>query len=158
MTRHVLWAACAVTSFAAAQASAEIAPTAVAFDEAGAVEVSLTGAPGNPEEGAKIAATRPLGNCVACHQVSALTADFQGNIAPALDGAADRWSEAQLRGIVIDAKHTFPESMMPGMYKTGPFIRPGDAYTGKAAPADLPPILNAQQVEDVVAFLMTLKE
>lgn len=158
MTRHVLWAACAVASFAAAHAIAEIAPTAVAFDETGAVATSLTGTPGNPEEGAKIASSRPLGNCVACHQVSALTADFQGDIAPALDGAADRWSEAQLRGIVIDAKHTFPDTMMPGLYKTGPFIRPGDAFTGKAAPADLAPILNAQQVEDVVAFLMTLKE
>lgn len=158
MNRHVMWAAFAVASFAAAQTHAEIAPTDVSFDEAGAVAQSLTGAPGNAEEGAKIAATRPLGNCVACHQVSALKADFQGTIAPALDGAADRWTEAQLRGIVIDAKHTFPESMMPGMYKTGPFIRPGDAYTGKAAPADLPPILTASQIEDVVAFLLTLKE
>ena len=158
MNRHVLWMACAATTFAAGIASAETAPTDVQFDETGAVAQSLTGAPGNAEEGAKVASTRPLGNCVACHQVSALKADFQGNIAPALDGAAGRWSEAQLRGIVVDAKHTFPESMMPGMYKTGPFIRPGDEYTGKAAPAELAPILTAAQVEDVVAFLMTLKE
>lgn len=157
MNRHVLWMALAIP-FAAAAASAEIAPTEVPFDEMGAVAQSLTGAPGNPEEGAKIAATRATGNCVACHEVSALKAEFQGNIAPALDGAAGRWSEAQLRGIVIDAKHTFPDTMMPGMYKTGPFVRPGDDYTGKAAPADLPPILTAAQVEDVVAFLMTLKD
>lgn len=145
-------------AFAATAAFAEIAPGDVTFDEDGAVAASLTGVPGNAEEGAKLAATRPLGNCVACHVVSALSADFQGDIAPALDGAADRWSEAQLRGIVIDAKHTFEGTMMPGMFKTGPFIRPGDDYTGKAAPADLKPILTAQQVEDVVAFLLTLKE
>ena len=156
MKRHVVLAALAAT-LAAGSAIAETAPTDVMFEE-GAVAQSLTGAPGNPEAGAEVASTRALGNCVACHVVSALSADFQGNIGPELNGAADRWSEAQLRGIVIDAKHTFPESVMPGMYKTGPFIRPGDAYTGKAAPADLPPILTAQQVEDVVAYLLTLKE
>jgi sulfur-oxidizing protein SoxX len=156
MKRHVVLAALAAT-LAAGSAIAETAPTDVMFEE-GAVAQSLTGAPGNPEAGAEVASTRALGNCVACHVVSALSADFQGNIGPELNGAADRWSEAQLRGIVIDAKHTFPESVMPGMYKTGPFIRPGDAYTGKAAPADLPPILTAAQVEDVVAFLLTLKE
>ncbi|MDF2140001.1 sulfur oxidation c-type cytochrome SoxX [Paenirhodobacter sp. CAU 1674] len=156
MKRHVVLAALAAT-LAAGSAIAETAPTDVMFEE-GAVAQSLTGAPGSPEAGAEVASTRALGNCVACHVVSALSADFQGNIGPELNGAADRWSEAQLRGIVIDAKHTFPESVMPGMYKTGPFIRPGDAYTGKAAPADLPPILTAAQVEDVVAFLLTLKE
>ena len=156
MNRHVVLTAAAVT-LATGVAFAETAPTEVQFEE-GAVAQSLTGQPGNAEEGAKVATTRSLGNCVACHQVSSLSADFQGNIGPALDGAADRWSEEQLRGIVVDAKHTFEGTVMPGMYKTGPFIRPGDEYTGKAAPADLPPILSAQQVEDVVAFLLTLKE
>lgn len=150
--------ATAVAILAGGAAVAEMAPTAVTFAEDGSIAESLSGAPGNPEEGARIASSRPLGNCVACHVISALSADFQGNVGPELDGAADRWEEAQLRGIVVDAKHTFPDTVMPGMYKTGPFIRPGDAYTGKAAPADLPPILTAQQVEDVVAFLMTLKD
>jgi len=145
-------------AFAASFAHADVMPTEVAFGDAGEVETSLTGAAGNPEEGSKVATTRSLGNCVACHQISSNKADFQGNVGPSLDGAADRWSAEQLRGIVIDAKHTFPDTVMPGMYKTGPYIRPGDAYTGKAAPAELPPILTAQQVEDVVAYLMTLKE
>lgn len=157
MKRHLALLVSA-TGFAATLAHADVMPTDVAFGETGEVEVSLTGAPGNPEEGSKIATTRALGNCVACHQISSNKADFQGNVGPVLDGAADRYSEAQLRGIVIDAKHTFADSVMPGMYKTGPFIRPGDGYTGKAAPADLPPILTAAQVEDVVAYLMTLKE
>lgn len=157
MKRHLVMAA-AAAALTAGFAYADVAPTEVQFGDIGEVAQSLTGVPGNAEEGAKVATTRPLGNCVACHQISSNKADFQGNVGPSLDGAASRYSEAQLRGIVIDSKHTFPDSVMPGMYKTGPFIRPGDAYTGKAAPADLPPILSAQQVEDVVAYLMTLKE
>ncbi|OOY28050.1 sulfur oxidation c-type cytochrome SoxX [Thioclava sp. L04-15] len=158
MNRHVVWAALAATFAASAAFAAETAPMDVKFTDAGEVTDSLTGQPGDPAKGAEVAATKSLGNCVACHVVSALDAAFQGNIGPELNGAADRWSEAQLRGIVVDAKHTFEGSVMPSMYKTGPFIRPGDGYTGKAATGDLAPILNAQQVEDVVAFLMTLKE
>ncbi|MCB1400912.1 MAG: sulfur oxidation c-type cytochrome SoxX [Rhodobacteraceae bacterium] len=158
MTRYVVMAA-AVATLTAGAAFAEVAPTDVTWAEDGAIAESLTGTAGDPASGAKIMTTNALGNCVACHEISAMPdVPFQGNIGPALDGAADRWTEAQLRGLVVDAKHTFEGTFMPGMYKTGPFIRPGDAYTGKAAPADLPPILTAQQVEDVVAYLLTLKE
>lgn len=139
-------------------ALAETAPADVAYEE-GAVAQSLTGTPGNPEEGAKVMANRALGNCVACHAVSAMPdVAFQGNVGPALDGAADRWDETQLRGIVSDAKMTFDGTIMPSFYKTGPYVRPGDAFTGKAAEGELPPLLTAQQIEDVVAYLMTLKE
>lgn len=135
-----------------------VAPTAVAFD-GGAVPTSLTGVPGDPAQGAKIMTTRPLGNCVACHEITSLSAaPFHGNVGPTLDGVADRWNEAELRGIVVNAKMTYDGTVMPAFYKTTGFIRPGDDYTGKAAPADLPPILNAQQIEDVVAYLLTLKE
>ncbi|QFS83831.1 Cytochrome c [Roseivivax sp. THAF40] len=138
--------------------AAEVAPTEVSYGEYGAVETSLSGTPGNAEEGALIAGDKSRGNCVACHQISALEdVPFQGEVGPPLDGAADRWEEADLRGIVANAKMTFPESVMPAFYKTVGFTRPGDAYTGKAAPDDLPPILSAQEIEDVVAFLMTLK-
>jgi sulfur-oxidizing protein SoxX len=53
---------------------------------------------------------------------------------------------------------TFDGTIMPAFYKTSGYIRPGDAYTGKAGTEPLPPVLNAQQVEDVVAYLMTFKE
>ncbi|SIS49319.1 sulfur oxidation c-type cytochrome SoxX [Phaeovulum vinaykumarii] len=136
---------------------AETAPAAIAWQD-GAIAAPLTDSPGDAGRGAELMATRPLGNCVACHEIAALpAASFQGNIGPALEGAATRYSEAQLRGIIVNAKNTFDGSMMPAFYKTDGFIRPGDAYTGKAAPADLPPILDAQQVEDVLAFLMTMK-
>ncbi len=143
---------------AAGAAAAEIVPAGVAFDEYGASAASLTGAPGDPAAGAAVVTSSSLGNCVACHRISSLDAPFQGDVGPPLDGAADRWEEADLRGIVVDAKHTFYGTVMPSFYKTGPFIRPGDGYTGKAAPGDPPPILTANQVEDVVAFLMTLGE
>ncbi|EPX84833.1 monoheme cytochrome SoxX (sulfur oxidation) [Rubellimicrobium thermophilum DSM 16684] len=142
-----------------ASAQGVVAPGDVVFDDYGEVAQSLTGVPGNPEAGRTVMATRSLGNCVACHQVSAMAdVPFQGNVGPSLDGVADRWSEAQLRGILVDADRTFPDSIMPAFYKTDGFIRPGDGYTGKAAPPDLPPILTAQQIEDVLAYLLTLHE
>lgn len=138
---------------------AETAPQDVAFDETGAIAAPLGDMPGDPREGARIYGDKESGNCVACHQISGRTdAEFQGTIGPALDGVGDRWEEAQLRGIVADAKRTFPESMMPGFYKSSGYIRPGDEFTGKAGTEPLPPLLTAQQVEDVVAYLATLKE
>ncbi|NDW52319.1 sulfur oxidation c-type cytochrome SoxX [Aliiroseovarius sp. PrR006] len=135
-----------------------VAPTAVAFEE-GAVAQSLTGVAGDPAEGAKVVSTKSQGNCVACHEITDLAdVPFHGEVGPMLDGAGDRWSEAELRGIIVDAKMTFEDSMMPSFYKTEGFIRLGKAYTGKAHEGDVVPLLNAQQIEDVVAYLMTLKD
>lgn len=157
MTRQ-FWLASVMAMVITSPAVSETAPSAVQFD-AGAVAVSLSGTPGDPEAGQKVMTTAALGNCVACHVVGALPdVQFPGDIAPALDGVASRWEEAQLRGIVANAKMTFDGSFMPAFYKTEGFIRPGGAYTGKAPEGDLPPILTAQQIEDVVAYLLTLKE
>ncbi|KMK66150.1 sulfur oxidation c-type cytochrome SoxX [Puniceibacterium sp. IMCC21224] len=136
----------------------EIAPTAVAFDS-GAIAQSLSGQPGDPASGRKIMGSRSDGNCVACHEISAMAdVPFQGNIGPILDGAGDRWSEGELRGIVANAKMMFDGTMMPSFYKTEGFVRPGKAFTGKAADDTFGPLLSAQQVEDVVAYLVTLKD
>ena len=157
MSSHLWWAT-AMAMAIATPAICETAPKDVAFAE-GAVEASLTGVPGDPANGVKVMTTNALGNCVACHQIAALPeVEFPGDIAPALDGAADRWTEGQLRGIVANAKMTFDGTFMPAFYKEDGFIRPGDGFTGKAGTEPLAPILNAQQIEDVVAFLMTLKE
>jgi sulfur-oxidizing protein SoxX len=138
--------------------AADVAPTAVSYTD-GAVEMSLTGTAGDPAAGAKVLGSRSLGNCVACHEVSALPdIAFQGMIGPALDGAGDRWSEAELRGIVANAKMMFEGTIMPSFYKDTGYIRPGNAYTGKAADGALDPLLSAQQIEDVVAYLATLKD
>ena len=150
----------AASVLAAGSAFAEpVAPGDVQFDEYGAVETSLTGQAGDPAKGAEVLSKRSLGNCVACHQVSALPdVPFQGNIGPMLDGVGDRWNEAELRGIVSNAKNTYPGTMMPAYYKVDDFVRPGNAFTGKAAECALDPLLTTQQIEDVVAFLVTLKD
>jgi sulfur-oxidizing protein SoxX len=157
MTRQLCLVAAMSLSLASPVLS-EIAPKEVHFSE-GKVETSLTGVPGDPANGIKVMTTNALGNCVACHTIAALPdVQFPGDIAPPLDGVASRWGEAELRGIVANAKMTFDGSFMPAFYKTEGFIRPGDGYTGKAPEGDVPPILTGQQIEDVVAYLLTLKE
>ncbi|RLJ40901.1 monoheme cytochrome SoxX (sulfur oxidation) [Litoreibacter meonggei] len=143
---------------ATALGAAEIAPTAVSFED-GTVSQSLSGVAGDPASGSEIVGSKKLGNCIACHQVSDLAdVPFQGEIGPSLDGAGERWTEAELRGIVANAKIMFEDTMMPSFYKTEGFIRPGNAYTGEAADDTFGPLLTAQQIEDVVAYLSTLKE
>lgn len=136
-----------------------IAPADVTFDDYGAVEQSLTGVPGDPEMGAKIMSSKKMGNCIACHAVTALNdAPFHGEVGPVLDGVGDVRTAAELRGILTNAKMTFEGTIMPAYYKVDGFLRPGNGYTGKAADGPLDPLLSAQQIEDVVAFLSTLKE
>lgn len=150
----------AVALVAGAAFAEDVAPNDVQFGEYGEVEASLTGVAGDAENGAKIMTIRGKGNCVACHQVTSLLhAPFHGEVGPMLDGVGGYRSAAELRGIVVNAKKTFEGSVMPGFYKTSGFIRPGNGYTGKAAKEeDLTPILTAQEVEDVVAYLLTLKD
>lgn len=157
MTKLFVMTSIAALAAAVSVNAAEVAPMDVAYED-GAVAMSLSGAAGNAEEGA-IIMNKGAGNCIACHEVTALShLPFHGEIGPSLDGVADRWSEAELRGLVANAKNWFPDTMMPAFYKTEGFVRLGNAYTGKAHEGDVAPLLTAQQVEDVVAFLMTLKE
>ncbi|SDY40853.1 sulfur oxidation c-type cytochrome SoxX [Citreimonas salinaria] len=135
-----------------------VAPTQVTYGEYGAIETSLSGQVGDAERGRELMIARGKGNCIACHAVEALSdAPFHGEVGPPLDAVGSYRSPAELRGIVANAKMTFPETVMPAFYKTTGFIRPGDGYTGKAAEGELDPILTAQEIEDVVAFLMTLQ-
>ena len=163
--RALAYGLCAAALGAAAMgttgALAQMAPAEVAHGEYGEIEASLTGTPGDAAAGKEVMTTRGLGNCIACHQVTDLEEfPFHGEVGPSLDGVGDRWSEADLRGIVVNAKNVFPDTVMPAFYKSSGFVRPGDAFTGKAAadPENLPPLLTAQQVEDVVAYLLTLKD
>ena len=134
----------------------EVAPIQVEWVDEVTIPQSLSGVPGDVENG-KVLMNKGAGNCIACHAVTELAhLQWHGEIGPSLDGVADRWTEAELREIVADAKRMFPESMMPSFYKTEGFIRPGNAYTGKPAEGELEPLLTAQEIEDVVAYLMTL--
>jgi len=149
----------AASLIGSAALAGEVAPKDVQFDEYGAVEVSLSGASGDAVNGALIAGTKSKGNCVACHAITALAdVPFHGEVGPTLDGAGARWNAAELRGLLANAKMTFDGTVMPAFYKVDGFTRPGDAYTGKAAEGELMPILTAQEIEDVVAFVATLNE
>lgn len=150
--------ALAIASLAAPALAGAVEPGAVVFDETGAVATPLAEAPGDPKAGKKVFSSRALGNCVACHSVTSLTdVQWHGEVGPVLDGIGARRSAEELRGIVADAKRTFEGSAMPSFYRTTGFIRPGDGYTGKAA-TEIRPILSAQEIEDVVAFLATLTD
>jgi sulfur-oxidizing protein SoxX len=136
-----------------------IAPDAVVMSEYGEVFESLTGEAGDPARGAEIFVSRAQGNCLACHAVTALADEpWHGEVGPLLDGVATRWEEPALRGLLVNADMTFPDSIMPSFYKVSGFVRPGEGFTARPAPADLQPMLDAQQIEDVVAFLMTLTD
>lgn len=127
-----------------------VAPDAVVFKD-GAVEASLTGAAGDPVKGREWFAGRRLGNCLACHENSDLKNEqFHGEVGPPLDGVAERYNEAELRGLVINAKHTFEGTIMPSFYRLENGAQPLKKFAGKA-------ILTAEQVEDIVAYLKTLK-
>ena len=141
---------CAVTS-GSVTAGDPTAPQDVVFDGI-SVENSLTGMPGNPEEGKKVFANRKLGNCLACHANSDMNDQpFHGEVGPSLDGVGTRYPEPMLRTIVINAKKVFTdETVMPGFYslEVGQDVR--ENLIGKT-------VLSAEQVEDVVAYLATLK-
>jgi len=139
----------AVTSVANA---ADVAPGDVVFED-GMVSVSLSGVAGNAETGAKTLANRKLGNCLACHVVDAMSNQpFHGNVGPELNGVADRWSEQELRAIVADAKLVFGEqTVMPGFYSLNVGVDVRKDLVGKT-------LLSAQDIEDVVAYLITLRE
>jgi len=135
-----------------------VTPADVVFDDAGYVAAPLTDAPGDPANGAKVIASKGIGNCVACHVNSSMPdVPFQGNVGPALDGVATRYPEAMIRGILVNSKHIFEGTVMPAYYKVDGFIRPADGFTSKPYEGPIPPLLSAQQIEDVVAYLMTLK-
>ena len=116
------------------------------------IEKSLTGTPGDPSEGRKTFASKSLGKCLACHVNSDLDDQlFHGEIGPSLDGVASRWSPEQLRTILVNAKAVFTDiTIMPAFYSLDVGKNVREDLVGKT-------ILTAQQVEDVVAYLTTLK-
>lgn len=143
----------ALLTMAMAAQAAEIAPGDVVIGEDGAVATSLTGVAGDPAEGRKTFASRKLGNCLACHVNADLSEQlFHGEVGPMMDGVANRYSEAELRAIVVNAKVALSEgTIMPGFYTLDVGENVAEKFVGKT-------ILTAKQVEDVVAYLATLKE
>lgn len=137
----------------AAQANV-IGPDEVVFNaDEFSVEQSLTGVPGDPAKGRDYFLNRRLGNCLACHANEDMAAEpFHGEVGPPIDGAGSRWSEAQLRAIVINSKNIFGDgTVMPSFYRLAGKNRVREQFQGKT-------ILEAQQVEDIVAYLLTLTD
>ena len=112
---------------------------------------SLTGAKGDPARGRAIVANRQVGLCLLCHTGPFPEERFQGNLAPDLTGAGTRWSEGQLRLRIVDSGRVNPATIMPAYHRTEGLARVAPQYRGK-------PVLSAAQIEDVVAFLMTLRD
>ena len=115
-----------------------------------AIPRSLTGAPGDPVRGRAVLVKRES-TCLLCHSGPFPDQRFQGNLSPDLTGVGSRWSEGELRLRMIDASHLNPDTIMPSFYKTEGLTRVAPNLRGK-------PVLTAEEIEDVVAFLTTLKE
>lgn len=119
--------------------------------EGDAIKASLTGKAGDPAKGKMVAVNRKKGNCLACHAISDLKDQpFHGDVGPSLDGVAGRYSEGELRLRIVNPKTAHEDTIMPSFYKADGFHRSLKKFKGKS-------VLTAQEVEDVVAYLMTLK-
>ena len=129
-------------------ASSGLRPYTIVDD---AIPASLTGAAGDPGRGRAIILDRRLGACLLCHTGPFPEEKFQGTLAPDLSGAGSRWSEGQLRLRLVDATQLDPNTIMPPYYRVDGLTRVGERWRGK-------PILSAEQIEDVVAFLLTLRD
>jgi L-cysteine S-thiosulfotransferase len=116
-----------------------------------AIPDPLTGSRGDPARGRTIVVQRQTGLCLLCHSGPFPEERFQGTIAPDLAGAGSRSSEGQLRLRMVDSGRINPATIMPSYYRIDGLTRVAPAFRGK-------PVLTAEQIEDVVAFLVTLKD
>ena len=135
-------------AMAGAGAQEALLPFAVAGD---AIPAALAGAKGDPVRGRAIVANRQVGLCLLCHSGPFPEERFQGTIAPDLRGAGARWSEGQLRLRIVDAGRLNADTIMPPYYRVEGLNRVAPAHRGK-------PVLTTQQIEDVVVYLMTLRD
>ncbi len=148
-------ALCAIAlsvGFAGGAAAAPIAPQDVKVVD-DAIAASLTGSAGDVEAGKKWFKGRKAGNCLACHANDDMASEsFHGEIGPPLDGVGERYTEAELRAIIVNSKAVFgDETIMPSFYRADYGNRIAKSFKDKT-------ILSAEQVEDVVAYLRTLNQ
>jgi sulfur-oxidizing protein SoxX len=116
-----------------------------------AIDTPLTSQPGDPVRGKEVVESRQIGACLLCHSGPFPDPHLQGTIGPSLAGIGVRLSAGQIRLRLIDARKLNPDTVMPPYYVVDGLNRVGHAWQGK-------PALSAQQIEDVVAFLTTLRE
>lgn len=152
--RRVCAPACLALALALGQgmACAQGTDNAAAYTVTGdGIAQSLSGQPGDPAQGRRIVASRQTGLCLLCHSGPFPEETSQGNLAPDLSGTGSRWSTAQLRLKLVDSRRLNPDTIMPAYHRTDGLINVGPAWRDKT-------ILSAQQIEDVVAFLATLRD
>jgi sulfur-oxidizing protein SoxX len=138
----------AAIGIAAAAAGEALVPYTVVGD---GIPASLTTTAGDPARGRTIVADRRLGLCLLCHTGPFPEVKLQGTLAPDLSGVGSRWTAGELRLRLIDPRRLNTDTIMPAYYRVDGLTRVGAAWRGK-------PILTAQQIEDVVAFLTTLRD
>ena len=141
------WLAAAALALPGPAVAQALQPYAVAGD---AIAVSLTGAPGDAARGRALVLNR-TSTCILCHSGPFSEEKFQGDLAPSLAGAGSRWSEGQLRLRLVDGSRLNPATIMPSYYRIDGLERVGAAWRGK-------PILSTEQIEDIVAYLVTLQQ
>lgn len=149
MARRPLIVLLAAAAFAACAPAAaeELRPTTVVGD---AIPTSLTGIKGDATRGRALVVERSS-TCILCHSGPFPEQAFHGDLAPNLTGSGSRWSEGQLRLRLVDAAHLNATTIMPSYYRVDSLTRVGNSWRGK-------PILSAEQIEDIVAYLLTLRD
>jgi sulfur-oxidizing protein SoxX len=116
-----------------------------------AIPRPLDGLAGDAMRGRAIVASRQQGLCLLCHSAPIAEERFQGDLAPSLAGAGSRWSAGQLRLKLVDGQRLNPDSIMPAYYRSDALQQVGSEWRGRT-------IFSAQQLEDVVAYLLTLND
>jgi len=114
------------------------------------VPAPLAPAPGDPERGRAVVADHDTARCILCHEVPGLNVRFMGNVGPSLAGIGARLSAGQLRLRLVDPQRANPSAVMPSYYRIEGLRQVAPSYRGK-------PILSAQQIEDAVTYLESLK-
>jgi len=142
---HIVCALAAALLLCAADAQT-LAPYKIVGD---GIPQPLTGAAGDATHGRALMLDRST-TCILCHS-GPFGTQFQGDLAPSLAGAGNRWSASQLRLRLVDASHFNPDTIMPSYYRIDGLTRVGRNFVGK-------PILSAEQIEDIVAYLATLRD
>jgi len=144
---HIAWFFAALFALPFGAHAQALAPYRIVGD---GIPDSLTGSPGDAERGRALVLDR-TSTCILCHSGPFPETRFQGDLAPGLAGAGGRGSEARLRLRLVDAAHFNPATIMPSYYRVDGLARVGTNWRGK-------PILSALQIEDIVAYLATLRE
>ncbi len=138
--KRVLW--CAALTVLPVVAVAQVTDYQVEGD---GIPKSLTGKPGVAARGKALLAKRDAANCLECHNIKDKDLAGGGNKGPALDGVGAVLTPAQLRLSVVDIGRSNPKAGMPSFHKAEALSKAG-------------PKLTAQEVEDVVAYLASLKK